>query len=232
MQVPAPIEQVMIFPMAVVPSLFGLWNMLIWHRRCGAACDRTAWRDAAAADGAHRRAGGDKPEVMQFSANGLIVVSDVQHSLCVGGAGLCGGDGGVLPGLEVHRGDAEPGAGDCVRLTDSEQMIGVAEEGSMRRGKRNRRARRGGRGRPWWLESRVRGRVRCGPGGRSRAGSRRVRTDSRKDSNLKAQRLAGGDFGLGEDEAGRGPRRDCASLRDHAPDRSWPWRRSGRSSPG
>jgi hypothetical protein len=28
MQVPVPIEQAMIFPMAVVPSLFGLWNML------------------------------------------------------------------------------------------------------------------------------------------------------------------------------------------------------------
>ncbi len=28
MHVPTPIEQVMIFPMAVVPSLFGLWNML------------------------------------------------------------------------------------------------------------------------------------------------------------------------------------------------------------
>jgi hypothetical protein len=28
MQVPVPIEQVLIFPMAVVPSLFGLWNML------------------------------------------------------------------------------------------------------------------------------------------------------------------------------------------------------------
>jgi hypothetical protein len=28
LQVPVPIEQAMIFPMAVVPSLFGLWNML------------------------------------------------------------------------------------------------------------------------------------------------------------------------------------------------------------
>ena len=27
-QVPVPIERVMIFPMAVVPSLFGLWNMV------------------------------------------------------------------------------------------------------------------------------------------------------------------------------------------------------------
>jgi hypothetical protein len=27
MQVPVPIEQVMIFPMAVVPTLFGLWNI-------------------------------------------------------------------------------------------------------------------------------------------------------------------------------------------------------------
>jgi len=35
---PVPIEQVMIFPMAIVPSLFGLWNML-WvasHVRTGA----------------------------------------------------------------------------------------------------------------------------------------------------------------------------------------------------
>lgn len=35
---PVPIEQAMIFPMAVVPSLFGLWNML-WlgsHGRTGA----------------------------------------------------------------------------------------------------------------------------------------------------------------------------------------------------
>jgi hypothetical protein len=28
LQVPVPIEQALIFPMAVVPSLFGLWNML------------------------------------------------------------------------------------------------------------------------------------------------------------------------------------------------------------
>jgi hypothetical protein len=28
LQVPVPIEQAMIFPMAVVPSLFGLWNVL------------------------------------------------------------------------------------------------------------------------------------------------------------------------------------------------------------
>jgi hypothetical protein len=28
LQVPVPIEQAIIFPMAVVPSLFGLWNML------------------------------------------------------------------------------------------------------------------------------------------------------------------------------------------------------------
>jgi hypothetical protein len=27
MQVPTPVEQIMIFPMAIVPSLFGLWNM-------------------------------------------------------------------------------------------------------------------------------------------------------------------------------------------------------------
>jgi hypothetical protein len=30
LRVPVPIEQGLIFPMAVVPSLFGLWNML-WH---------------------------------------------------------------------------------------------------------------------------------------------------------------------------------------------------------
>lgn len=31
LKVPVPIEQAMIFPMAVVPSLFGLWNMLwLW----------------------------------------------------------------------------------------------------------------------------------------------------------------------------------------------------------
>jgi hypothetical protein len=38
LRVPIPIEQVLIFPMAVVPSLFGLWNML-WvasHLRTGA----------------------------------------------------------------------------------------------------------------------------------------------------------------------------------------------------
>lgn len=38
MRVPVPIEQAMIFPMAVAPSLFGLWNML-WlasHGRTGA----------------------------------------------------------------------------------------------------------------------------------------------------------------------------------------------------
>jgi len=38
LRVPVPIEQAMIFPMAVVPSLFGLWNML-WlgsHGRTGA----------------------------------------------------------------------------------------------------------------------------------------------------------------------------------------------------
>lgn len=28
LEVPVPIEQAMIFPMAIVPSLFGLWNML------------------------------------------------------------------------------------------------------------------------------------------------------------------------------------------------------------
>ncbi len=35
LKVPIPIEQAIIFPMAVVPSLFGLWNMLwLWlHRR-------------------------------------------------------------------------------------------------------------------------------------------------------------------------------------------------------
>jgi hypothetical protein len=35
LEVPVPIEQAMIFPMAVVPSLFGLWNMLwLWfHQR-------------------------------------------------------------------------------------------------------------------------------------------------------------------------------------------------------
>ena len=35
LKVPGPIEQAMIFPMAVVPSLFGLWNMLwLWfHQR-------------------------------------------------------------------------------------------------------------------------------------------------------------------------------------------------------
>ena len=38
LKVPVPIEQAMIFPMAVAPSLFGLWNML-WlgsHLRTGA----------------------------------------------------------------------------------------------------------------------------------------------------------------------------------------------------
>jgi hypothetical protein len=38
LKVPVPIEQAIIFPMAVVPSLFGLWNML-WlgsHDRTGA----------------------------------------------------------------------------------------------------------------------------------------------------------------------------------------------------
>jgi hypothetical protein len=32
---PAPIERVIVFPMAVVPNLWGLWNILFvaWHRR-------------------------------------------------------------------------------------------------------------------------------------------------------------------------------------------------------
>ena len=37
-QVPVPIERVLIFPMAVMPSLFGLWN-IVWlgsHERTGA----------------------------------------------------------------------------------------------------------------------------------------------------------------------------------------------------
>jgi hypothetical protein len=35
LEIPVPIEQAMIFPMAVVPALFGLWNMLyLWlHQR-------------------------------------------------------------------------------------------------------------------------------------------------------------------------------------------------------
>ncbi|MGD0858149.1 MAG: hypothetical protein ABR912_02410 [Terracidiphilus sp.] len=34
LQVPIPIEQAMIFPMAAVPSLFGLWNMLwLWYHQ-------------------------------------------------------------------------------------------------------------------------------------------------------------------------------------------------------
>ncbi len=39
LEVPVPIEQAMIFPMAVVPSLFGLWNMLwLWfHQRSNLA---------------------------------------------------------------------------------------------------------------------------------------------------------------------------------------------------
>ncbi len=39
LKVPVPIERAMIFPMAVVPALFGLWNML-WlasHMRTGAS---------------------------------------------------------------------------------------------------------------------------------------------------------------------------------------------------
>jgi hypothetical protein len=37
-QVPVPIERVLIFPMAIVPSLFGLWNIawLASHERTGA----------------------------------------------------------------------------------------------------------------------------------------------------------------------------------------------------
>lgn len=33
--IPVPIERVIVFPMAVVPNLWGLWNVLfiVWHRR-------------------------------------------------------------------------------------------------------------------------------------------------------------------------------------------------------
>jgi hypothetical protein len=33
LQVPVPIERIIVFPMAVVPNLFGLWNMLYVRRR-------------------------------------------------------------------------------------------------------------------------------------------------------------------------------------------------------
>jgi hypothetical protein len=34
LKIPAPIERIIVFPMAVVPNVFGLWNMLyVWLRR-------------------------------------------------------------------------------------------------------------------------------------------------------------------------------------------------------
>ena len=47
-EVPVPIERVVVFPMALIPNLFGVWNMLyVGLRSRSRTVDRRAWCTAA-----------------------------------------------------------------------------------------------------------------------------------------------------------------------------------------
>ena len=108
----------MIFPMAVVPSLFGLWNML-WlgshestHLPIGVhgavlplllmplgATTAIAW------------------ECLSLGSHGATWFHALRDAVCADRAVLPGRSGRLLPGLEVHCGLFEPRAGDRVKVS-------------------------------------------------------------------------------------------------------------------
>ena len=112
--VPVPIERFLVFPMALVPTLFGVWNMLylgshrrrifLWERmarfcRWSARPSAPSWRTAWVC--------------LNLEPTELLTQA-LPGAVCTFAGVFAGGDGGLLPRLEVHCGFFESRTGDWV----------------------------------------------------------------------------------------------------------------------
>ena len=105
LQVAIPLERVLIFPMALVPNLFGLWNVFyVWLRPAPASAHRPPRRAAA---GAHDSSGSCRCYLRRVPddrrARRYLVRCD-QHPIFVAYSVVPGRGCDLLPYLEVHRG--------------------------------------------------------------------------------------------------------------------------------
>ena len=112
--VPVPIEQAMIFPMAVVPSLFGLWNMLYLrshpHTHLPIGLHGAILPLLMAPVGALV---GTCLHVLELALVADLVPG-LYRAIYADRTVLSGRAGRLLPRLEVHCGLFEPGAGNGV----------------------------------------------------------------------------------------------------------------------
>jgi len=114
LQMPFPIERGLVFPMALVPALWGIWNML-WVVSQPRIHQPIGMHGAVLSPAAGRRAGRPLPRHSRLGHSGSHVVSNSLCSLCTDRTMLAGGFGGVLPDLEIPDGVYESHARDCMR---------------------------------------------------------------------------------------------------------------------
>ena len=98
--VPIPVERVIIFPMAIVPNLFGVWNVL--HVASGVA---PAAGDSRRDPSLHPRADGILPRacpgVPEDDGLWVQLLRCRASALRTPGAGVSGSADRLLPGLEI-----------------------------------------------------------------------------------------------------------------------------------
>jgi hypothetical protein len=101
--VPVPVERVIIFPMAIIPNLFGVWNML--HLASRSLTHLPLARDSRRDSSLHPRARGIPPRSLPGFPEGdrprFYIFRHGGDSLCARGASIYRGAGRLLPGLEI-----------------------------------------------------------------------------------------------------------------------------------
>ena len=84
-EVPVPIERVIVFPMALIPNLFGVWNMLyVGLRSHSRLVDRRAWCTAAVCPhpvGPHT---GHRTRIVQIDQDGVEAFQAVRLPFSTG----------------------------------------------------------------------------------------------------------------------------------------------------
>jgi hypothetical protein len=99
--IPVPVERVIIFPMAIIPNLFGVWNMLYLASRARTRLPLDSWCDTAL----HHRPGGipsgPQPQHFGCDAPWSRLFRCGGDPLCISRNGVSSRADCLLPGLEV-----------------------------------------------------------------------------------------------------------------------------------
>jgi hypothetical protein len=113
--IPIPIERAIIFPMALIPNIFGLWNMAYFvDASAESSVDRVSWRDLALFYSACRIPGCHVFRISGRDLDRAGMVPTNCRPLCRPGRRILPGAHRILLGVEVCGGLFQRGVGDCL----------------------------------------------------------------------------------------------------------------------